>query len=141
MVMEIPASFDDTITRYLYSRQNFSSHGVKANAFMDTRNPSELSVCVITGLSEPEIWDIASVIRTDKAVKARADLCVSDIHDIAIEQKSSLQVLIDGVPHPRHANIKFPPLQDSLRRAIAADLAERSGAPILAVEGDEQMFF
>jgi hypothetical protein len=136
MVTEISASFDDTITRYLYSRQNFGSHGVKANAFIDTRNPSELSVCVITGLSEFEIWDIASVIRTDKAVKARADLCVSDIQDISIKQKSFLQVLIDGVPHPRHANIKFPPLQESVRRAIAADLADRSGVPVLAVGMD-----
>lgn len=129
---ETLASSDDTVARYLYSSQNFSSNGVKANAFIDTRNPSELSVCVTTGLSEPEIWQIASVIRTDKAVKARADLSVSEIHGISIEQGSSLKVMVDGVPHPSHANIKFPPLQESVRRAIAAELANKSSLKMAA---------
>lgn len=129
---ETPANPDDTIARYLYSSQNFSSNGVKANAFIDTRNPSELSVCVTTGLSEPEMWQIASIIRTDKAVKARADLVVSEIHAVSVEQGSSLQVIIDGVPHPRHANIKFPPLQESVRRAIAAELANKSALVLAA---------
>ncbi len=123
---ETPVGSDGTVARYLYSGQNFSSNGVKANAFIDKRNLSELSVCVTTGLSEPEIWQIASVIRTDQAVKARADLLVREINVVSIERGIALQVMIDGVPHPRHANIKFPPLQESVRRAIAAELANQS---------------
>lgn len=123
---EILANPDDTVTRYLYSDQNFSSNGVKANAFIDTRNLSELSVCVITDLCEPVIWQIASIIRSDRPVKARADLAVSEINSVSLEQGSSLHVMIDGIPHPNHANIKFPPLQESVRRAIAAELANKS---------------
>lgn len=123
---ERPADPSDTVARYLFSSQYFSSNGVKANAFIDTRNLSELSVCVTTGLTELEIWQIASIIRADKAVKARADIGVSEIYGISTQQGSSLEVMIDGVPHESHANIKFPPLQESVRRAIAAELANKS---------------
>lgn len=123
---EIPAQPDDSIARYLYSSQNFNSLGAKHNAFIDTRNPSELSVCVTTGLSEAEIWEIASIIRIDKPVKARADLLVSTVQAISNEQGKNLQVLIDGILHPRHANIKHLPLDKSKQRAVAADLANKS---------------
>ncbi len=123
---EVNAKPTDIVARYLYDSKQFNSNDAKASAFLDKRNPSELSVCVTTDLSEPEIWKIASILRSDKPVKARASLKVSKIYGIALEQGAALKVIIDGVPHPSHANIKFPPLQDSLRNTIAAELADKS---------------
>ena len=88
---EVPASDDDSIARYLFSSQNYSSNGVKHNAFMDKRNPCELSVFVKTGLSEEKIWQLASEVRSDKAVKARADLSVQDVKAVSVEQGAKLK--------------------------------------------------
>jgi hypothetical protein len=42
MMTETPVGSDGTVARYLYSGQNFSSNGVKANAFIDKRNPKRV---------------------------------------------------------------------------------------------------
>jgi len=87
--------------------------------------PNELSVCVTTTLSEPEIWQCSPEI-SGKSAKARADLIVSDIQAISDDQGGKLNVLIDGKPHQFHANIKSLPLDKSKRRAIAVELANKS---------------
>jgi hypothetical protein len=123
---EIPANSDDQTSRYIYSNNDFSSNGVKHSAFVPpTAHPNELSVCITSDLSEAEIWKLAPT-RRDKTIKARGDLIVSGIQEISDEQGGFLQVLIDGIPHPRHANIKNLPLQKSLQRAVATELANKA---------------
>jgi hypothetical protein len=127
MLQEQLAGEAETVTRYLFSKQEFNAENVKANAFVDSRNPSELSVFVVTQLPDHDIWLLAKAVRTDKLVKARADLHVADIH--AIDSRTALgvlQVFIDGVPHPRHANIKHLPIESSMQRTIAAELANKA---------------
>ena len=124
---EVPASAEDQISRYIYSKNDFSSNGVKHSAFMPPgAHPNELSVCVITKISEEEVWKIGAETRSDKLVKARGDLLTSDVQATSDEQGSFLQVLIDGVPHPRHANIKSLPSDKSLQRRVATDLSNKA---------------
>lgn len=124
---EIPANPDDQASRYIYSNNDFSSNGVKHSAFVPPQaHPNELSVCITSNLTEPEIWKIGAETRRDKPIKARADLIVSAIQGISDGQAGFLQVLIDGIPHPRHANIKNLPLQKSLQRTVAIELANKS---------------
>jgi hypothetical protein len=78
---EMPAGTDDIITRYIFSKSDFNSAStVKASAFKPPKDyPNEISVCIITGLSEEEIWRMAQKIRNDREAVARADIKVSDI--------------------------------------------------------------
>ncbi len=125
---EVPASPKDLVSRYIYSTNDFSSNGVKHSAFVPSKTyPNELSVCIRTALSESEIWRIGmESARQDKSIKGRADLLVSDVQEISDEQEGFLQVLIDGIPHQYHANIKNLPTQKSLQRAVATELSNKS---------------
>ena len=123
---ESPASPTDNVARYIFSSSNYGGGKVKHGAFVPPNDyPNELSVCVTTALNEAEIWQYSPVI-AGKSAKARADLIVSDIQAISDEQGGKLNVLIDGTPHRFHANIKSLPLDKSKRRAIAAELANKS---------------
>jgi len=124
---EIPANLDAQASRYIYSNNDFSSNGVKPSAFVPPApHPNELSVCITSDLSEAEIWKIGTEARRDKTIKARGDLLVSSIQQISDEQGGFLQVLIDGIPHLRHANIKNLPLHKSLQRTVAIELANKA---------------
>ena len=124
---ETSANPADIASRYIYSKNDYSSNGVKHSAFVPpSAYPNELSVCIISNLPEPEIWKIGAETRKDKPIKARADMLVSAVQEISDEQGGFLQVLIDGIPHPRHANIKNLPLQISLQRVVATELAKKS---------------
>ncbi len=128
---EKPAQPNDTITRYVYSKNDYSSNGVKHSAFMPPgSHPNELSVCIINELSEDDIWKMGQQARTDKMLKARGDLAVSSVLEISDEQGNHLKVLIDGIPHLRHANIKHLPLEKSLQRAVATQLAQNTSLKI-----------
>jgi hypothetical protein len=125
-MQETLAQTTDSVARYIYTSQHFNNSGAKHSAFIDTRNPSELSVCVITDLPEVDIWKIGTEIRPDRPVKARADLSVSNILNTSNGQGGFLTVMIDGRPHPRHANIKNLPLEKSQQRVVATELANKS---------------
>lgn len=121
----------DIITRYIYNRKEYSSNGVKYNTFIPpVPYPNELSVCVISGLSEGEIWGLSPPNRRD-GLKARGDLVVSSVSEISDEQGGTLSVLIDGVPHPKHANIKNMPLEKSLQKVVAIELANKAALKVL----------
>lgn len=123
---EIAAEPTDSVARYIFSSSNYGGSRVKHGAFVPPNDyPNELSVCVTTTLNEAEIWQCSPEI-AGKSAKARAGLIVSDIQAISDEQGGKLNVLIDGNPHRFHANIKFLPLDKSKRRAIAAELANKS---------------
>jgi len=123
---EYPASPTDNVARYIFSSSNYGGGKVKHGAFVPPNDyPNELSVCVTTSLSETKRWEYSPMI-AGKSAKARAGLVVSDIRAISDEQGGKLNVLIDGKPHRFHANIKSLPLDKSKRRAIAAELANKS---------------
>lgn len=125
-MMETPANPDDTAARYIFSNSNFGGGRVKHGAFIPPNDyPNELSVCVTSSLKEEEIWSYSPVI-SEKPVKARADLIVSEVQTISDEQGGKLGIFIDGNPHPFHANIKSLPLDKSKRRAVAAELANKA---------------
>ncbi len=124
---EVQAKPEEQIARYIYSAKCYSSNGVKHNTFVPPKShPNELSVCIIADLAEEEIWKLGAETRKDKPVRARANLMIAEVHEVSDEQDGYLQVLIDGIPHPRHANIKNIPLQKSLQRTVATELANKS---------------
>ncbi len=129
---ETPVNPDDTVARYIFSSSNFGGGRVKYGAFIPPNDyPNELSVCVTSSLNENEIWSYSPVI-SEKTANARADLVVSDVQTVSDEQGGKLGIFIDGNPHPFHANIKSLPLDKSKRRAVAAELANKSALVLVA---------
>lgn len=132
---EILALENDSVARFMYSESNYGNERVKHSLFIPPKEyPSELSVFKINNpvLNEPAIWELADNFgRPDKPVLGRAELSVSHISTINDQQGGWLKVWFDGNPHPRHGNIKTLPLDRSLRKAIAVELTEIAGKPIL----------
>jgi hypothetical protein len=127
LTLDYPASDADKIARYIFERDWLRSNPIKHNVFMpNSKYPNEISVFLVTECSEESIWDIGSRIRTDKEVLARADLKVAEVQKIANGMGGFLQVLVDGVGHPKHANIKAVPSEKSLMRVVATELAEKA---------------
>lgn len=129
MTAEEYADQSDIVTRYIYTKRYYSQNGAKHGAFTPpTSYPNEISVDKINNpnISDEEIWALGQEARTDKTLYARADINVSDIMILSDEQGGYLKVLIDGIPHPRHANIKDIPVVESLRKAVTAELANAS---------------
>ena len=126
MTTETLAQETDFVTRYIFDKHLYNSTQAKPNAFIDSRIPGELSVFRINDLEDSAIWELSTAVRADRRVKARADLSVKDVHAIKVSNSGFLRVFIDGVPHPRHANIKNLPSDISFQRAIAAELSDKS---------------
>ncbi len=121
------ATPSDVVARVIFSKRHFSRDNNRAKfaAFLPwKKHPNELSVNVISGLSENAIWQIPT--RMGKTAKARADLSVSDIISIDNHQESYLQVMIDQKPHKWHANIINLPSEKSRIRSIAVELVDKS---------------
>lgn len=124
MTDEHPAEDHSAVTRYIYSRKHFSKIHAKYPAFIPPEPRYEISVCVIDGMDDQDMWTMSPESRGPP--KARADLKVSDITAVKDGDGHGLQVLIDGKPHPRHANIKSIVLKKALEKTIAVELAEKS---------------
>lgn len=103
---EIPLpNFDavpgETLTRFLSDRSHLRADGsVKHNAFLPPKT-GKLSTYWISRLPDDEIWRLG---REYVAPYRGPILARADINSLACYELG-LGVELDGVPHPRHANI------------------------------------
>lgn len=124
---------DETITRFVFHSKLLGKKGAKYGAFMDNRDPSELSVFKIANLISAnklkKIWSLAKYIRTDKPPKARCDLnvgVVKNLHDDTLELSLGLRVVTEPTTHCRHVNISDIPVEDAQRQLAAQALANKA---------------
>lgn len=107
----------DRIARFLYSRRQFSSTGVKPGAF-DPTPYDELSCAHISGLSEVSVWAMARLTLSARPgrnrVYARAEL------DVARIRQQGLRAIRDDVSFPGHTTVLGWPLvgDDSRERRL-----------------------
>ena len=112
---------DEVITCFIFSDKHFArtSGTVKFRVFMPplvSKDPpqysTDVSVCRISAMSdsgvlpEDKVWEIGLkyVQKSDRRIKARADLLVSDVYE------NNLKVIPAPEPYKEHANIMpFPP--------------------------------
>ena len=122
---------DEKVTRFICSSKQFASGSGTVNfrAFMppkDNENPTlytvELSVCLISGLSDDEVWEIGieNVQSAARSLHARADLSGADV------SKVGLKVVHDAQPYERHANLTPFPAEKLACQRIATKLARAS---------------
>jgi hypothetical protein len=108
---------DETLTRYVFHRNDIKGGRVKTGAFMPPRN-LRLSVSRIDELSEENIWDIGRNVGnvSGRQLHGRADIRALKV------MKIGLQINPDNTPE-RHANIIGWPEQESEQLSIAQELA------------------
>ena len=122
---------DEKVTRFICSSKQFASGSGTVNfrAFMppkDKENPTlytaELSVCLISGLSDDEVWQIGieNVQSAARSLRARADLSGADV------SKAGLKVVHDPQPYEQHANLTPFPADKLTCQRIATKLARAS---------------
>lgn len=118
--------FDD-ITRFIFDKKHFSvdKGTVKSRAFRPDAS-GKTSVSGISGIDDEEIWNIGNLVSnvSGRQLRARGDISASSVRD------SGLNVVSDGVGHPRHANIEGWPLEKQEMISISQELA---AAAILTV--------
>lgn len=124
-------AFDTTpgeqLTRFVFDSGHLRSGAprIKFNAFMPP-DSGRLSVYWISGLAEPEIWNICATHVTPvkgKPVRLRGDFNSLQVY------ASQLRVEVDGIPHARHANIVGWDIESTKRRLQALKLSE-SAEPV-----------
>lgn len=113
---------NEFLARFLVSKKLYSieKSTVKPAAFLPATGASGTSVFRVRGLSEAEIWNLASkhVERApDRRAKARAQLSVEAV--LAAE----LRLVTDNTP-PRHADISNWPSDKDSRLMVAVSLAQ-----------------
>ncbi len=122
----------DKLTRFIRNNSHCKGGKIRPDVFIPPNNSVDVSVYVISNLSEDQIWNIAIKCLTTKTV-ARADIFVENVYI------NGLKVIPDKPPS-RHANITpFPELPDPTcakneinltakkdRRALANKLATKS---------------
>lgn len=107
----------ERIARFLYSRSQFSSTGVKPGAFDPPPN-GKLSCAHISGLSEEAVWAVARLTVTNQTgrsrVYARAEL------DVEAVRQQGLRAIRDDVSFPGHTTVLGWPLvgDDSRERRL-----------------------
>ena len=125
-------SGDDILSRFIFSKRHFSIENktVKYGAFLPPPNSADLSVFIVSALTNGEIWMIGrEYVQTAlRTLKARADLLAEYIYD------SNLTVVLDSQPHELHANITPFPLDKKERTALARRLAVVSKLEIMPLE-------
>jgi len=109
----------EIIGRYIYSKQHYktSNYTVRHGAFMPPPD-GRLSVFIISGLNENDIWSIGESLR-DSNLKARADITADSVH------KSHLDIQVDNHPE-RHAEIVNWPEEHSAILLKAMELAKNA---------------
>lgn len=128
---------DEKLTRFIRFGDHYSevTNNVKHHAFLPKKNEVDLSVFRISDLSESDVWSLGRefVQGEAKPIKARADLSASAVYD------ASLEVILDGHGHERHATIaRFPKTETveekKMRRTIATKLALASELVIMPTD-------
>jgi len=109
----------EKLGRYLYSKNHYrpSNNTVRHTAFMP---PSDrrLSVFIISGLNERDIWSIGENLRNLELLGC-ADIIANHVY------KSELNIEVDNNPL-RHANIVNWPEEDSAIKLKAMELAQNA---------------
>ena len=122
---------DEKLARFIFFNSAFSvpKGEVKFKAFIP--NGPDLSVYCISGLSEPEVWEIGRkyVQREGRLIKARADLVAKVVYE------NDLKVI--PTPPQRHANITPFPADRRERNRIARILALASKLEVMPSDNGE----
>lgn len=119
-----PVTPEDNLTRYIFSKQHFSSKKgiVKYATFLPTPN-GETSVFRILNLDDGTVWQIGrSVVAPGRqgSLRARADIITRSVLE------EGLKVASASASHPRHANIIGWSNDQSKQILVAIKLAERA---------------
>ena len=102
---------------------------VKYGAFRPPHNSLDLSVFLISGLSESEVWGIGRKhVQGPRRLKARADFIAKFAYE------NNLKVILDCEGHERHASVTPIPLDRRVRDRIARKLALASLLVIMPTE-------
>jgi hypothetical protein len=114
--------FSEDLTKFIFNKSQFSplNNRVKYSAFMPPQN-RRLSVFRVSGISQPEVWEIGGFIGEKRSLPllARADIMASAVIE------TGLEVYADDDP-PRHANIVGWPQDASDIKLKALELAEKA---------------
>ncbi len=116
--MPEPVADPETLSRFIFDRKHIRSNNtLRHSAFMPNKY-GETSVFRISGISQEQIWEIASDVARlrDKQLLGRGDILASTVFS------KDLQV-IPREPPKRHANILGWPNDPSLTHSIAQQLA------------------
>ena len=128
--IEEPAQDNEIATRFVNNKNKYSKSKkrLKYNAFIDKRNPQEISIFCIKDLLEGQknetIWNLANKYVYSESiskVKARADIEVAETKKI----DNIDNVFIDRIPIDRHGNIKYKTNERDICKVIAMELAEK----------------
>ena len=117
------------LSRFIFDKKHFSSDKMEAkpNAFVpQPKYPRELSVYETSDLREEDTWTLAQYGRLDKNVKAKASFTYADFREKSDGLLRQLEIVNNGVPHPRHCNITNFPTEKSDRHQVALSLVEIS---------------
>ncbi|HPY34257.1 MAG TPA: hypothetical protein PK527_10235 [Smithellaceae bacterium] len=109
----------DKLGRYIYSKHHYrpSNNTVRHTAFMPPPD-RQLSIFIISGLNEEDIWSIGENLRNLKLL-GRADIITNHVYKI------ELNIQVDNNP-PRHANIINWPKENSAIKLKAMELAQNA---------------
>ncbi len=119
--MPNPVTEFESLSRFVFDKRAFRpDKTLKHTVFMPNRN-GETSVFGISGITEEQIWHIASQVAAigTRELFGRGDILTSRV------LSKELQV-VPQVPPPRHANIIGWPDDPSLTRSIAQELADEA---------------
>jgi hypothetical protein len=120
--MPDPVTEFESLSRFVFDKRYIRpDNTLRHAAFMPDKKNRETSVFRISGVSEEQIWHIASEVATirNKQLFGRADILASKVFS------KELQV-VPKEPPPNHANIVGWPDDPSLSLSIAQELADEA---------------
>ncbi len=112
----------ESLARFILNKSDYRADGtVRHRIFLPSPKTGQTSVFRIGGLSENAIWGIGD---NEVALKRKPPLSLIGRADIFVRQvlNTGLHIDADYIP-PRHANIANWPIEQSVQRLIAMELA------------------
>lgn len=115
------------LTRFIFNRRHIKNDKIQYAAYIDSRDPSTLSVFDVTKLlsrkKTQSIWKLAILIHTQQC-KGRGDLAAGEIRELCMGCGTSAPAIYtDPMFHPKHVNIAGFPMNEALRQSVAQTLA------------------